>query len=1349
MSMAGPEAPVATSSDAPSATVSAPDGGEVHVKRHDEAKPEQGPHPGHDTDLGRVASSSSSVVPEALLALPPPPSYDVFVRGLSIAAPPYAAYIPTPIPIKIPQPVTSFLLRRFRKQPATDVEQGRDELIVRDVSASVRAGEMMAIIGGSGSGKTTLLHAIASRLGNLPVAAGNVVIAPSGGSASEHKLKGLSDVIGFVRQHDYLLPHLTVRETLTTAAQLRLPSSVSPATRTMIVEQTILELGLSDAADTIVGGAGRKGISGGEKRRVSIGCVLVSFPSVLVLDEPTTGLDSFTAFQLLETLSRLARRGRTVILSLHQPRSDAFPLFDRLVLLSRGHLIFAGPREDALPHFADIDPAWTPERDTNPLDFMIDLSSIDARDDEREAISRARVDRLVAAWKAKSSEAQSPVAVKFTEKAEESGATQMAGKRPNAVKQFSILFPRSVKNAVRAYPELVGHLLTAILIGLLMGITFYRLGEQPNDVQSLKTLAFQVVPVYGYMTQVVWIYKWCTSLVVFDREREDGLYAPSAWLAAEFIAWLPVNILGSGIYTIMVYWICNLRTDSLAYNFGTFLGDMIIVQLCFVSWALLTASVERSFARASLLGNALSIFFILSPGFFVVHVPGWIRWCRWISPYFYSFRVCILTQFRGREFACEGVEGVVRNQCVGDNAIRSLRINPSQPLAPMFAGLLGFMGVCLGLALLLLTVWKPGGVRFARAQSSSERKGKEAKGAQIELARAPVDVQADEVTLTHVSRVPPVKEVPILTGVSATFRSGEVTVIMGPSGSGKSTFLRTLAGRRPQSAGLLARFVRGGEVRFNGEVVSEKRMQRLSAFVEQEDDYHMPALTVRETLKYAAIVKLPRSVSRRDKEARAEEVLNMLGLKECADNLVGGENLKGISGGEKRRLSLACQMINDPAVLVVDEPTSGLDSNTAQNVMEALRDIARSGRTVIASLHQPRSDIFQLGDHYVILAKRGNVVFAGPREHMLPYFASLGHECPPLYNPSDFVMDLISVDVRGRRRQATTTARIDSLVQGWRNREKKQAEAFGGSPPPSEESKEKVKTMQGIGEHDERTPMFVALPVLLERSWHNLWRQSDLFWTRLIQAPILAVCFFVFFLRLTHGATGAQDRIGIVAESTSALPFVGFLNLASLYPQEKTIFFHDYRSAGGRYNTATFVLAFTLFALIPEVLSAIGFAAVLHVGSGMQTNARIFFEFAISCWVQLSFGESIGIAFCSYWSAMGLAVSLVSCFLTVASQSSGVFSASIAKFLEDIAWIFPMKYGARVMLINEMTDMHFNCSAEEIQTGACSAVDGQQILDLYGYHDSTAKLMGIMIAVTIAYRLAAWGILTLRMRSNN
>lgn len=178
---------------------------------------------------------------------------------------------------------------------------------------------------------------------------------------------------------------LLVRETLNFAAALRLPRSVSENERRAIVDQTIEELGLRDAADTIVGGALRKGISGGERRRLSIGCVLVTLPSVLLLDEPTSGenpspqdlssprvlltlvsgLDAFTAHLLLETLSRLAKRNRTIIISLHAPRSDAFSLLDRLILLSKGDVVYSGKTADSLEWFHER--GWDVEKGTNPL----------------------------------------------------------------------------------------------------------------------------------------------------------------------------------------------------------------------------------------------------------------------------------------------------------------------------------------------------------------------------------------------------------------------------------------------------------------------------------------------------------------------------------------------------------------------------------------------------------------------------------------------------------------------------------------------------------------------------------------------------------------------------------------------------------------------------------------------------------------------------------------------------------------------------------------------------------------------------------------------------------------------
>lgn len=160
-----------------------------------------------------------------------------------------------------------------------------------------------------------------------------------------------------------------VRETLTYAARLRLPTSLSRETIDVVVEETLDELGLRDAADTVVGGPLRKGISGGEKRRLSIGCVLVTLPSVLILDEPTSGLDAYTSYLLLRTLNALARRGRTVILSIHAPRSDAFELFDRICLLSKGKVVYSGMRSLCLPWFAEL--GHTLEDNVNPLGKLV------------------------------------------------------------------------------------------------------------------------------------------------------------------------------------------------------------------------------------------------------------------------------------------------------------------------------------------------------------------------------------------------------------------------------------------------------------------------------------------------------------------------------------------------------------------------------------------------------------------------------------------------------------------------------------------------------------------------------------------------------------------------------------------------------------------------------------------------------------------------------------------------------------------------------------------------------------------------------------------------------------------
>jgi len=281
---------------------------------------------------------------------------------------------------------------RLFAKPKTPPGHSHVKTILDDISADMPSGTLTAIIGGSGSGKTSLLNSMSGRIqtNNRLITSGRTLF---NGSEDASHIRS-----AYVIQQDILLHTLTVRETLTYAAQLRLPSSVSAKEKKQLVEDVILELGLKEAADTRIGNHEHKGCSGGEKRRTSIGVQLLSNPSLLWLDEPTTGLDSTSAFQVIRTLQTLASQGRTIIVTIHQPRSEIWDLFDNVILLSRGKPAYAGSAKDCLSYFAKLGHEMPPF--TNPAEYLIDVVSVDNRSVEAEAAAQERVGRVIEAWRA-------------------------------------------------------------------------------------------------------------------------------------------------------------------------------------------------------------------------------------------------------------------------------------------------------------------------------------------------------------------------------------------------------------------------------------------------------------------------------------------------------------------------------------------------------------------------------------------------------------------------------------------------------------------------------------------------------------------------------------------------------------------------------------------------------------------------------------------------------------------------------------------------------------------------------------------------------------------------------------
>lgn len=241
----------------------------------------------------------------------------------------------------------------------------KEKTILNGVTGIVCPGEMLAMLGPSGSGKTTLLTALGGRLsGNL---SGKITYnsQPFSGAIKRRT--------GFVAQDDVLYPHLTVTETLLFTALLRLPQSLSREKKERHVEHVIAELGLEKCRNSMIGGPLFRGISGGEKKRVSIGQEMLINPSLLLLDEPTSGLDSTTALRILTTVKRLADGGRTVITTIHQPSSRLYNMFDKVVLLSEGCPIYYGPASTALDYFSSV--GFATSITINPADLLLDLAN--------------------------------------------------------------------------------------------------------------------------------------------------------------------------------------------------------------------------------------------------------------------------------------------------------------------------------------------------------------------------------------------------------------------------------------------------------------------------------------------------------------------------------------------------------------------------------------------------------------------------------------------------------------------------------------------------------------------------------------------------------------------------------------------------------------------------------------------------------------------------------------------------------------------------------------------------------------------------------------------------------------
>jgi ABC-type multidrug transport system ATPase subunit len=493
--------------------------------------------------------------------------------------------------------------------------------LLQSVAADFQPGTLTAIIGGSGSGKTTLLNTMAERITSSRLT--------QRGFVTFNKQTGVHSVRhAYVMQQDILLPTLTVRETLHYSAALRLPSTTSAEDRHRVVEEVIRELGLKECADTRIGNSQHRGCSGGEKRRVSIGVQLLANPSVLFLDEPTTGLDATSAFQLVRTLKALAQKGRTVITTIHQPRSEIWNLFDNLVVLSKGGPVYAGSIPDCLPWFRGQGFQLPPF--VNPAEFIIDMAAVDNRTPELEAETGARVEGLKRCWEEESARRFPPLPEVVDSRPGKRNA--VARTHASFLRQLRVLTDRTLKVTYRDPLGMVASILEAVLMGIVTGYIFFDLGRDQAGIRSRQGGLYTASGLQGYLILLFEVYRMTIDMPTFDRESSDNCVDALPFVLSRRLARLPTEDLPVPfIFSVLVYFMAGFERS--VSKFFIFFAITLVNQYVSVCCAMTCVVAVRHFAGASLIANLAYTIQSIACGMFVQvnTIPVYVRWLKWTA----------------------------------------------------------------------------------------------------------------------------------------------------------------------------------------------------------------------------------------------------------------------------------------------------------------------------------------------------------------------------------------------------------------------------------------------------------------------------------------------------------------------------------------------------------------------------------------------------------------------------------------------------------------------------------------------------------------------------------------------
>ncbi|KAI1844016.1 hypothetical protein JX266_009882 [Neoarthrinium moseri] len=1218
--------------------------------------------------------------------------------------------------------------------------------ILQNFDGLVRSGELLIVLGRPGSGCSTLLKTMCGELHGLTVDDQSTI--SYNGVPQKIMMKEFRGETPYNQEVDKHFPHLTVGQTMEFAAAVRTPSNrIRGMSREEIAKVgakvAMAVCGLSHTYNTKVGNDFVRGVSGGERKRVSIAEMILAGSPLAAWDNSTRGLDSATALKFVQTLRLGADLcGSTGAVAIYQASQSIYDLFDKATVLYEGRQIYFGPA-NAAKDFFERQGWFCPPRQTTG-DFLTSVTNPQERQPRPGMANEVpRTPEEFERYWRQSPEFQA-LQSQIAQYREEYPLTEGGGQSLSVLRQqkidsqakhvrpgssYLISVPMQIRlNTKRAYQRLWGDrsaiMTTAIsqlIIALIIGSVFYGTPDASAGFQSKGSAIFVAILVNGLMS-ISEISSLYAQRPIVEKHASYAFYHPATEAIAGIVADLPIKFLLSTIFNIIFYFMVGLRREPAQF----FLFFLITYVCTFAMSAIFRtmAAVTKTASQALSLAGVMILALVIYTGF-VISVPlmhPWFSWIRFLNPLFYGFEILVANEFHGREFVCSSivpgysppvgeswicsVVGAVAGQSTvsGDAFIAAnyqyYYSHVWRNFGIILAFLIFFMGVYFTAAELNSTttstaealVYQRGRVpahlkKGARLSPVDEEmtaasQPKEDEGTSDMRA---IEPQRDIFTWQDVVYDIEIKGEPrrLLDNVSGWVKPGTLTALMGVSGAGKTTLLDVLAQRTTMGVITGGMFVNGKPL--------DAGFQRSTGYVQQQD-LHLETATVRESLRFSAMLRQPKSVSKKEKYDYVEEVIKLLSMETFADAVVGVPG-EGLNVEQRKLLTIGVELAAKPKLLLfLDEPTSGLDSQSSWAICSFLRKLADAGQAVLCTVHQPSALLFQQFDRLLFLAKGGKTVYfgeIGENSHtLLEYFESNGaRKCDSQENPAEYMLEIVNQTQDGQGRDWHSAWKASHEAQAvqaeiQRIHSEKQSQVTAGDS-------------RGDAHNEFAMPFLAQLQEVTVRVFQQYWRTPSY---------IIAKCFLAIAAGLFIGFSFYQANTSLAGMQTIVFSVFMIITIFTTVVQQIQPVFVTQRSLyevrerpSKAYSWQVFLIANVIVEVPWQVLMGIlTYACFYYPVTGIQSSERqvLVLLFSIQLFVYAaSFAQMTVAALRDAETAGGIVTLLSMMSLTFC----GVLQApsALPGFWVFMYRVSPFTYWAAGMVATQLHGREVICSSSE------------------------------------------------------